>query len=82
MRAVAFVQNYGELVKTRRKEVKDSIAGTSSRAGNSRPSRSRAPTACARALYHRMRQFLERYDFLLCPVNQLPPFPAESSTRR
>ena len=22
-----------------------------------------------------MRAFLERYDFLLCPVNQLPPFP-------
>ena len=29
------------------------------------------------ALYHRMRVFLERYEFLLCPVNQLPPFPAE-----
>jgi amidase len=24
-----------------------------------------------------MRQFLERYEFLLCPVNQVPPFPAE-----
>ena len=24
-----------------------------------------------------MRVFLERYEFLLCPVNQLPPFPAE-----
>ena len=22
-----------------------------------------------------MRRFLERYDFLLCPVNQLPPYP-------
>jgi amidase len=28
-------------------------------------------------LYQRMRAFLERYEFLLCPVNQLPPFPAE-----
>ena len=29
-----------------------------------------------------MRRFLERYDFLLCPVNQLPPYPvAESSGR-
>jgi amidase len=24
-----------------------------------------------------MRTFLERYEFLVCPVNQLPPFPAE-----
>jgi amidase len=28
-------------------------------------------------LFHRMREFLERYQFLLCPVNQLPPFPVE-----
>ncbi|MDH5247150.1 MAG: amidase family protein, partial [Betaproteobacteria bacterium] len=27
--------------------------------------------------FHRMREFLERYEFLLCPVNQLPPFPIE-----
>ena len=26
-------------------------------------------------LYHRMRMFLETYEFLICPVNQVPPFP-------
>ena len=26
-------------------------------------------------LFHRMRHFLERYEFFLCPVSQLPPFP-------
>jgi amidase len=26
------------------------------------------------ALYHRMRRFLERYEFFVCPTNQLPPF--------
>src|SRR5258707_4254227 len=36
----------------------------------------RAETA-RRALFHRMRAFLERYEFLVCPVNQLPPFPVE-----
>ena len=25
-------------------------------------------------VFHRMRAFLERYDFLVCPVNQVPPF--------
>lgn len=26
------------------------------------------------ALYERVRQFLETYEFLICPVNQVPPF--------
>ncbi|UCF94067.1 MAG: hypothetical protein JSW39_07895, partial [Desulfobacterales bacterium] len=26
------------------------------------------------ALYHRVRQFMETYEFLICPVNQVPPF--------
>src|SRR3989454_3034071 len=28
-------------------------------------------------LFHGMRTFLERYEFLLCPVNQVPPFPVD-----
>jgi amidase len=76
MRAVAFVQNYGELAKTRPREVKDTIHW------NVEQGRKLSPEQIARAdslrstLYHRMRQFLERYEFLLCPVNQVPPFDA------
>jgi amidase len=29
------------------------------------------------ALFHRVREFLERYDFLLLPVSQVTPFPIE-----
>lgn len=29
------------------------------------------------ALYHRMREFMQRYEFLVLPVNQVPPFPVE-----
>jgi amidase len=25
-------------------------------------------------LFHRMRRFMETYEFLICPVNQVPPF--------
>ena len=25
-------------------------------------------------LFHRVRQFMETYEFLICPVNQVPPF--------
>jgi amidase len=28
-------------------------------------------------LYHRMREFMERYEFLLAPVSQVPPFPVD-----
>jgi len=77
MRAVAFVQNYGELVKTRRGEVKDSIAWNVEQGLKLRPEQIARAGTLRNALYHRMRLFLERYEFLLCPVNQLPPFPAE-----
>jgi amidase len=28
-------------------------------------------------LYHRVRKFMERYEFLICPVSQVAPFPIE-----
>jgi amidase len=28
-------------------------------------------------LYHRMREFMQRHEFLVLPVNQVPPFPVE-----
>jgi amidase len=77
MRAVAFVQNYGEFVKTRRKEIKDSIAWNVEQGLKLKPEQIARADALRNALYQRMRQFLERYDFLLCPVNQVAPFPAE-----
>ena len=77
LRAVAFVQSYGELVKTRRREVKDSIAWNVEQGLKLTPEQIARAETLRTALYHRMRVFLERYEFLLCPVNQLPPFPAE-----
>jgi len=77
MRAVAFVQNYGEFVKTRRKEIKDSIAWNVEQGWKLTTAQIARADSLRSALYHRMRQFLERYDFLLCPVNQVAPFPAE-----
>jgi amidase len=77
LRAVSFVQNYGELVKTRRREVKDSIIWNVEQGWKLTPDQIAHAEAHRNVLYHRMRLFLERYEFLLCPVNQLPPFPAE-----
>jgi len=77
LRAVSFVQNYGDLVKTRRREVKDSIIWNVEQGLTLAPEKIARAETLRNELYHRMRAFLERYEFLLCPVNQLPPFPAE-----
>jgi amidase len=77
LRAISFVQNYGELAKTRPREVKDTIHWNVEQGRKLTPEQIARADGLRSALYHRMRQFLERYDFLLCPVNQVPPFPAE-----
>ena len=77
MRAVAFVQNYGELVKTRRREVKDSIIWNVEQGLKLTTEQIARADTLRNTLYQRMRVFLERYEFLLCPVNQVAPFPAE-----
>ena len=77
MRALAFVQNYGELVKTRRREVKDTIIWNVEQGLKLTPEQIARADGLRNALYQRMREFLERYEFLLCPVNQVVPFPSE-----
>ena len=77
MRAVSFVQNYGELVKTRRREVKDSIIWNVEQGLKLTAEQIARAASQRNTLFHRMREFLGRYDFLLCPVNQVVPFPAE-----
>ena len=77
LRALSFVQNYGQLVKTRRKEVKDTIIWNVEQGWKLTPEQIASAEAHRNVLFHRMRLFLERYEFLLCPVNQLPPFPSE-----
>ena len=77
LRGVSFVQRYGELVKTRRREVKDSIVWNVEQGLKLTPEKIARAETLRNDLYHRMRVFLERHEFLLCPVNQLPPFPAE-----
>ena len=77
LRAVSFLGNYGELVKTRRADVKDSIIWNVEQGLKLTSEQIAKAEALRTALFHRMRVFLERYEFLLCPVNQLPPFPTE-----
>jgi amidase len=77
LRALAFVQNYGALVRSRPKDVKDSIIWNVEQGWRLTPDQIARAELLRGQLYHRMRQFLEQYEFLLCPVNQLAPFATE-----
>jgi amidase len=74
LRALGFLQAHGDLYRERRQDLKDTVVW------NIEQGLSLKPEAIARAwslrteLFHRMRRFLERYEFLLCPVSQLPPY--------
>ena len=77
LRAVGFLQKYGTLAEKHGDMLKDTVLW------NVEEGRRRSAADVARAealrtqLFHRMREFLERYDFFVCPVNQLPPYPVE-----
>ncbi len=77
LRAVGFFHKVGPLMKDHQDKLKDTVIW------NVEEGRRRSAEDVARAevlrsaLFHRMRIFLEKYDFLVCPVNQLPPYPVE-----
>jgi amidase len=74
---VAFVQSYGEFLKTRRADLKEDIILNIEHGLKLTPEKIARADGLRSELYQRMRTFLERYEFLLLPVNQLPPFPVD-----
>ena len=74
LRALTYLHRGGKLLKEHRDKLKDTVIwNTEQGLGKSAADIARAEELRT-SLYHRMRQFLEKYEFLLCPVNQLPPF--------
>jgi amidase len=73
-RAWAFEMSHGPLLERHRSEMKDTViwnieAGrqlTGPQIGQARRKHTE--------LYQRMREFMQRYEFLICPVSQVPPF--------
>jgi amidase len=76
-RALGFVEAYGKLLTTKRALMKDTVvwnieqglALDAKRIANANVLRSR--------VFHTMRTFLERYEFLVLPTVQVPPFPVD-----
>ena len=75
MRALSFLQNHGALYRQHRDELKDTVIWNIEQGMALTPEKIARAESLRTELFHRMRRFLERYEFLLCPVNQLPPFP-------
>jgi amidase len=74
LRALTYLHRGGKLLKEHRDKLKDTVIwNTEQGLGKSAVDIARAEELRT-ALYHRMRVFLEKHEFLLCPVNQLPPF--------
>jgi amidase len=82
LRALAFLQSYGELYRTRRNDLKDTVQWNVEQGMRLAPGQIARATALRSELYHRMRRFLEKHEFLVCPVNQLPPYPVETEWPR
>ncbi len=77
-RAVSFVQSYGELYRTRKNDLKDTVQWNVEQGLRLTPEQVARATALRSELYRRMQRFLEKYEFLVCPVNQLPPYPVNT----
>jgi amidase len=77
LRAMSFLARFGPLLKEHRDKLKDTVLWNIEQGMKLTPEKIARAGQLRTTLFHRMRSFLERYEFLVCPVNQLPPFPAE-----
>ncbi|NJN18781.1 MAG: amidase [Oscillochloris sp.] len=77
LRALSFEAGLGALLDTNREQLKDTVIW------NIEAGRALSGPQIARAmrlqaeLYQRVQRFMERYEFLVLPVAQVPPFPVE-----
>jgi len=78
LRALGFLQKYGPLLKTQRDKLKDDVIWNIEQGVALTPEKIGRALSLRTQLFKKMRLFLERYEFLLLPVNQVPPFPADT----
>jgi len=82
LRGLTYLHRGAKLLKEHRDKLKDTVIWNTEEGLRRSAAEINQAEALRTALYHRMRQFLEKYDFLLCPVNQLPPFSVEQDYPR
>jgi amidase len=77
LRAWVFVTGIGDIVRQHRASVKDTILWELDRGERLTAHDIGRAEATRTEIYHRMRQFMERYEFLVLPVTQVAPFDVE-----
>ena len=82
LRAYIYVHRQGALIKSHRDKLKDEIIWNTEQGLRLGAEQIARAEGLRLQLFHRMRQFLEKHEFLLCPVNQLPPFAVETEWPR
>jgi amidase len=74
LRAVSFAAGFRELVATHTSEMKDTVQWELERAERITANDTGRAEVMRTDLYHRVRQFFERYEFFVLPTVQVPPF--------
>ena len=74
LRAWQFELAYGELLDRHRDLLKDTVIWNIEAGRNLSGPRIGAAESKRTALFERMRRFMQRHEFLILPVNQVPPF--------
>jgi amidase len=78
LRAVSFAMRWAPLLKTHRSELKDTVIWNIEQGLALDGAKIARAEGLRTELYQRLRTFLAKYEFLLAPVNQLPPFPVDT----
>jgi amidase len=76
LRALGFVQRYATLLEKERARIKDTVVWNIEEGLKLDGPRIGRANAMRSDIFRRMREFMQRYEFLCLPVNQVPPFPA------
>jgi amidase len=76
LRANSFAMRYAGLLEKHRDKMKDTVIWNTEEGMKLDGPRVGRANALRSEIYKRMREFMDRYEFLCMPVNQVPPFPA------
>jgi amidase len=75
LRALGYVQRYAQLLDEHRDKMKDTVIWNIEQGLELDGPRIARAMALRSDLFRRMCEFMQRHEFLLLPVNQVPPFP-------
>lgn len=77
LRALLVAERYGHLLAEHRQQMKETAVWNIECAYALTATTIVAAQRARTQVFHAMREFLERHEFLVAPVNQVPPFPID-----